>query len=101
MHGTGLSIKWYFTIFGIMTMTKGIYDHGLTPSEIFAQGQHILIKKVLYFSKVYFFTFYRIIYYSDNKLILMTKTQKDFKKLIIMITFINILFCRGEILYDE
>ena len=100
MHGTEISIKWYFTIFGIMTMTKGIYDHGLTPIRDFAQGQHFN-QKVLYFSKIYFFTFYRIIYYSDKKLILMTKTQKDLKKLIIMITFINILFCRGEILYDE
>ena len=25
----------YFTIFGIMTMTKGVYDHGLTPNRGF------------------------------------------------------------------
>ena len=51
-----------FTIFGIMTMTKKVYDKGLTHFRGFAQGQHFT-KKVVYFSKVYFFNFYSIIYF--------------------------------------
>ncbi len=31
MPGIELTKKWYFTIFGKMTMIKGVYDHGLTP----------------------------------------------------------------------
>ena len=42
MPGIELSKKWYFTIFGNMTMTKGVYDHGLTP--ILAQEQHFYQK---------------------------------------------------------
>jgi hypothetical protein len=39
-----------------MTMTKEVYDKGLTRFRGFAQGQHF-IKKVVYFSKVYFSIF--------------------------------------------
>ncbi len=57
MPGTELSKKWYFTIIGNMTMAW-------TPTGVFAQV-NILTRKFLYFSKVYLFTFLRIIYYSD------------------------------------
>jgi hypothetical protein len=43
MPGIELTKEWYFTIFGKMTMTKGAYDHGLTP--ILSKG-NIFIKKV-------------------------------------------------------
>ena len=35
----------HFTIFGIMTMTKGVYDHGLTPNRFFCQRAIFLYKK--------------------------------------------------------
>jgi hypothetical protein len=40
MLGIELSKKWYFTITGNMTVTKGLYDQSLTPTVFFAQGQH-------------------------------------------------------------
>ncbi len=52
-----LTKKWYFTIFGKMTMTKGVYDHGLTPFRVFFQEQHINQKKIYTFQKFIFSLF--------------------------------------------
>ena len=63
MPGIELTKKWYFTIFGKMTMTKGVYDHGLTPFRGFCPWAKTskAFQKAFSFSKVFFFTFYRII----------------------------------------
>jgi len=43
-----------FTIFGIMTMTKGLYDHGLSPNRGFCQREIFLNKKLYTFRKFFF-----------------------------------------------
>ena len=46
-----------------MTMTKKVYDNGLTRFRVFAQGQYFCQKIFKLFEC--FFTFLSIIYYSD------------------------------------
>jgi len=54
MPGIELTKKWYFTIFGKMTMTKGVYGNGLTPIRVFAQGQHFIQKSFIFFKSLFF-----------------------------------------------
>jgi len=62
---------WIFTIFGIMTMNKGVYDPGLTPDRGFPRGQHFYIKNFILIESLLFHFFSGlyitpIIYYSDK-----------------------------------
>jgi hypothetical protein len=49
MPGTELIEKWYFYHFRIMTMTKGIYYHGLTRFQGFVNTKDILEIMVIFF----------------------------------------------------
>jgi hypothetical protein len=65
MPGIELIKKWYFTMFGNMTMTKKVFDHGLNSIQGFCPRATFLSKK-FYIFKIYFITFLRIMYYSDK-----------------------------------
>jgi hypothetical protein len=54
MPSIELSKKWYFTIFGNMTMTKGVFYHCLTPIRDFTQGQHFYQKSFILFKSLFF-----------------------------------------------
>ena len=49
--------KNYFTIFGNLTMTKGVYDHDLTSIRVFCPKANFLSKKFYTFQKILFSLF--------------------------------------------
>ncbi len=57
MTGIELSKKWYFTIFGNMTMTKAVFDHGLTSIRGFGPRATFFSKKFYTFQKFIFSLF--------------------------------------------
>ena len=53
MPGTELIEKWCFYHFRIMTMTKGIYYHGLTRFQGFVNTKDILEIMVIFLNEQY------------------------------------------------
>ena len=53
MPGTELIEKWCFYHFRIMTMTKGIYYHGLTRFQGFVNTKDILEIMVIFLNEKY------------------------------------------------